>query len=172
MIELYTTEASYSFLFAIIFGFCAGLLYDIFSVLRWSFPKKLICFFCDFIFCIVSSLALYLFCIAFLSGQFRAFALIGVAGGFCVYRMLLSVFVRKILIFFVRQTISLIRFILKPVATLLKKLNFTKKIAKKLKKLLKYTYMMMYNTIVNIKFKGRRRNSHAEALEEVENYFV
>ncbi len=173
MIELYTTDAAYSFLAFFILGFSLGLIYDFFSAVRISFPKKIVLFLTDFSFCILTALLIYLFLIAFLSGEFRVFAFAALAAGFLLYSVFLASFIRKFLVFLIKGIGHLLSVLLKPLKGLIKKIKINEKIRKILKKLLKKLYDLMYNKFIRIKSKGRVKDGKQNSqLEEIEKYFA
>lgn len=136
--ELTFLQQSVAFLYSLILGVGVGVFYGALKIIRISLcPGKAVLFILDFIFVFFTSLALYIFSIAYLIGFVRVYAIIGIVLGFAFYRMTIGRILEKVYC-------PVINFVHKLGFKILTKIkNFTKK-------LLKITYKILYN-ISNIR---------------------
>ncbi len=147
-------QQSTAFLYSLLLGLGVGVLYGGFKIIRVSFCSgRVSVFILDFIFMIISTLAVYIFSVAFIQGYIRVYIILGTLLGFSAYRLSLGRLFSKLycpVIGFISNIMSKI---------LLKIKIFTKK-------LLKIAYKILYN-IINIrsifrikreKPKGKREN--------------
>lgn len=126
-------QQSVAFLYSLILGVGAGVFYGALKIIRISLcPGKAVLFILDFIFVFFTSLALYIFSIAYLIGFVRVYAIIGIVLGFAFYRMTIGRILEKVYC---------------PVINFVHKLGFKilTKIKKFTKKLLKIAYKILYN---------------------------
>ena len=75
---------------SLLFGLCAGFLYDFFRALRRKFPSELFTALTDALFWIICAFSLFLFGMTVGGGQQRIFVFVFSALGFCVYLYALS----------------------------------------------------------------------------------
>ena len=153
--ELTFAQQSSAFLYSLVLGAAAGLLYDIFYIVRMCFCKgKISAFLIDFIYVTVVSLAMFVFSVAYMRGYVRLFVISGVLLGFSVFRLTIGKLFSKFYcsaIFFARKIIA----------------NFSGKIKKILKKLLKNSNKILYNVNKN---KGIFRNNDNKSVEKADNF--
>ena len=76
--ELTFAQQSTAFLCSLVFGAAAGLLYDIFKIIRMTLCKgKASVFVTDFLYVFIVSLNLFIFSVAYMLGFFRVFVTVG-----------------------------------------------------------------------------------------------
>lgn len=89
--ELTFAQQSTAFLCSLVFGAAAGLLYDIFKIIRMTLCKgKASVFVTDFLYVFIVSLNLFIFSVAYMLGFFRVFVTVGSFLGFAVCRLTLG----------------------------------------------------------------------------------
>ncbi|MGN1467839.1 MAG: spore cortex biosynthesis protein YabQ [Ruminococcus sp.] len=136
-------EQSAAFLYSLVLGGALWFLYEIIKILRIVFfnnKKTLIV--TDILFMTVSSVATFLFALAFLNGSVRFYMILGELIGFAVLNISLGKAADRLLI-------PIINFIKRKIK---KFINLLKKI---MKKLLKNLYKVLYNIFEKIyKFVG------------------
>lgn len=86
--ELTFAQQSTAFLCSLVFGAAAGLLYDIFKIIRMTLCKgKASVFVTDFLYVFIVSLNLFIFSVAYMLGFFRVFVTVGSFFGFVICRL-------------------------------------------------------------------------------------
>lgn len=153
--ELTFAQQSMAFLYSLIFGAAAGLLYDIFKIIRMTFCRsKISVFALDFIYVFIVSLNLFIFSAAYMLGFVRVFVMFGSIMGFLVCRLtmgrLLSLVYCPLICFSERLCVKISR-----------------KIKKNLKKLLKNSNKILYNVSKN---KGIFRNNDNNSVEKADSF--
>ena len=89
--ELTFAQQSTAFLCSLVFGAAAGLLYDIFKIIRMTLCKgKVSVFVTDFLYVFIVSLNLFIFSVAYMLGFFRVFVTVGSFLGFIICRLTLG----------------------------------------------------------------------------------
>lgn len=89
--ELTFAQQSTAFLCSLVFGAVAGLLYDIFKIIRMTLCKgKASVFVTDFLYVFIVSLNLFIFSVAYMLGFFRVFVTVGSFLGFVICRLTLG----------------------------------------------------------------------------------
>ena len=84
-------QQSTAFLCSLVFGAAAGLLYDIFKIIRMTLCKgKASVFVTDFLYVFIVSLNLFIFSVAYMLGFFRVFVTVGSFLGFVICRLTLG----------------------------------------------------------------------------------
>lgn len=100
------------FFCSFILGVFLGAVYDVFRLVRIVLPKnKVLIFFEDILFCLISATAFLLLAFNVGSGRIRAFAGIGTIGGFSGYYLTIGKLVYKaneIIISFIKRVIKYI----------------------------------------------------------------
>lgn len=134
-LDLYVTQGALArmFVYATVTGFLVGGVYDVLRVLRafWdnqdskrgrrmSLYGRILLFFEDVFFVIVTFVAFVLLCYYTNDGQLRAPAFVGMACGFFVYRYTIGCLTRRLTRPFVRCVRILSGFLLAPIRILLK----------------------------------------------------
>lgn len=129
--ELTFAQQSAAFLYSIILGTVLGAIYGAFKLVRTALNlKKPVVFIMDFVFMQLCAVLIYLFVLAYLSGQTRLYLLPGLALGFLLFRLTLGALLFKIYN-------PLLSFIKRVSLYFLKKFKiFAKKVLKKLRRLL------------------------------------
>ncbi|MCL2508852.1 MAG: septum formation initiator family protein [Oscillospiraceae bacterium] len=167
------SDQTYVFLQAFGFGFLLGVFYDVFRTVRLAFSSgKRFIFVQDIIYVMVCAVASFLFFLVVNNGTVRGYAFLAELMGWLVYYFSLGVvairfsamtvrFIRKLFFIVSRPFIFVYGIIVKiarKISLFLKKSS--KKIAKKLKFLLKLYTVMVYN-IRNI----LRKKANADGTE-------
>ena len=153
--ELTFAQQSTAFLYSLIFGVAAGLLYDIFKIIRMTLCKgKISVFVVDFLYVFIVSLNLFIFSVAYMLGFFRVFVMLGSIFGFIVCRLTLGRLLSLVYCPMIRFTGR--------VCT-----KFSQKIKKNLKKLLKNSNKILYNVGKN---KGIFRNNDNNSVEKADSF--
>lgn len=143
--ELTFAQQSTAFLCSLVFGAAAGLLYDIFKIIRMTLCKgKASVFVTDFLYVFIVSLNLFIFSVAYMLGFFRVFVTIGSFLGFVICRLTLGRLLSLVYCPLIRFTESIC-------------VKISQKIKKNLKKLLKNSNNILYNEGKN---KGIFRNDN------------
>lgn len=153
--ELTFAQQSTAFLCSLVFGAAAGLLYDIFKIIRMTLCKgKASVFVTDFLYVFIVSLNLFIFSVAYMLGFVRVFVMFGSIIGFLVCRLtvgrLLSLVYCPLIYFGERICVKISR-----------------KIKKILKKLLKNSNKILYNVNKN---KGIFRNNDNNTVEKADSF--
>lgn len=157
MWEISVNNQIVTFLLSIALGFFICAFYDVFRSLRKvGFNSFVATFIADIIFWIASALITFLFLISRTNGEPRGYVLIAALLGFFVFRYIFSRFWLFGLIFFMRFIKEILGLVYvwfylfwDKTTDLIRKLSFKtvktgKRWVKKLKKLLKYRYKMLY----------------------------
>lgn len=153
--ELTFAQQSTAFLYSLIFGAAAGLLYDIFKIIRMTLCKgKVSVFVIDFLYVFIVSLNLFIFSVAYMLGFFRVFVMLGSIFGFVVCRLTLGRLLSLVYCPMIRFTGR--------VCT-----KISQKIKKNLKKLLKNSNNILYNVGKN---KGIFRNNDNNSVEKADSF--
>ena len=146
--ELTFAQQSTAFLCSLVFGAAAGLLYDIFKIIRMTLCKgKASVFVTDFLYVFIVSLNLFIFSVAYMLGFFRVFVTVG---SFLTLGRLLSLVYCPM----IRFTESVC-------------VKISRKIKKNLKKLLKNSNNILYNEGKN---KGIFRNDENNSAEKADSF--
>ncbi|HCA04634.1 MAG TPA: hypothetical protein DEO32_01920 [Ruminococcaceae bacterium] len=88
LMELTLAQQSYAFACSIVLGALLGAIYGVLRLAVFAFKmSKVLVFALDFVYMTFSAVLIYLFALAFLSGQIRLFLLPGIVGGFVLYRL-------------------------------------------------------------------------------------
>ena len=129
--ELTFAQQSTAFLCSLVFGAAAGLLYDIFKIIRMTLCKgKASVFVTDFLYVFIVSLNLFIFSVAYMLGFFRVFVTVGSFLGFVICRLTLGRLLSLVYCPMIRFTESVC-------------VKISQKIKKNLKKLLKNSNCIM-----------------------------
>jgi len=132
-LELNFYQQSIAFLWSIPLGIVIGILYGIIKFIRIAFNfRKTSTIISDVAFMLISTVAIYLFSIAYIQGLVRIYVFIGCIIGFLIYRLSIGRLIARIyspIIVFVSKIIYVI-------------MSKFKKIAKKL---LKNIHSILYN---------------------------
>lgn len=129
-LDLYTTQRALAlmFVYASVTGFLLGGVYEglrmLWALLGWQGEEadgterlrwRVLLFFRDLLFMLVTSVTFILLCYYTNDGQLRAPAFVGMACGFFVYRFTLGILTRRLTPCFVRVVRSLVKLILTPI---------------------------------------------------------
>lgn len=153
--ELTFAQQSTAFLCSLVFGAAAGLLYDIFKIIRMTLCKgKASVFVTDFLYVFIVSLNLFIFSVAYMLGFFRVFVTVGSFLGFAVCRLTLGRLLSLVYCPMIRFTESVC-------------VKISQKIKKNLKKLLKNSNNILYNEGKN---KGIFRNDENNSAEKADSF--
>lgn len=146
--ELTFLEQSTAFIYSLLLGACLGALYGAIKFFRTAFSfGKIALFTADFLFMLISSLAVFVFSVAYLLGYLRIYTVIGSALGFFAYRLTLGRL-------FARVYCPLIKLGRKAINKILLKIKFFAK------KLLKIGGNILYNIFISRGvFRSKRKNS-------------
>ncbi len=144
--ELSFAQQSQAFLFSIVLGLLLGFLYGLFKIIRIAFslgkPATVIT---DVLFMILSSLAVFLFSLAYIQGYVRIYVLLGAFLGTLLYRATIGHV-------FSRLYLPVIGFLKKILSTILKKFK------KIVKMLLKTIRKILYNKSGKVNKKAKKSN--------------
>ena len=153
--ELTFAQQSTAFLCSLVFGAAAGLLYDIFKIIRMTLCKgKASVFVTDFLYVFIVSLNLFIFSVAYMLGFFRVFVTVGSFLGFVICRLTLGRLLSLVYCPMIRFTESVC-------------VKISQKIKKNLKKLLKNSNNILYNEGKN---KGIFRNDNNNSAEKADSF--
>lgn len=153
--ELTFAQQSTAFLCSLVFGAAAGLLYDIFKIIRMTLCKgKASVFVTDFLYVLIVSLNLFIFSVAYMLGFFRVFVTVGSFLGFVICRLTLGRLLSLVYCPMIRFTESVC-------------VKISQKIKKNLKKLLKNSNNILYNEGKN---KGIFRNDENNSAEKADSF--
>ena len=157
MWEINVSDQVASFLYAVVLGCMLCVFYDIIRALRKAEHHGTVAvFFGDLIFWIVSAFAVFLFLIARTNGAARGYVFVAALTGFILFRITVSRFLFKVLLFVFRRMHRFLKWITAVFSTLVTVLNrvfdvighfcngILKNSMRTAKKLLKYVYRMMY----------------------------
>lgn len=152
--ELTFAQQSTAFLCSLVFGAAAGLLYDIFKIIRMTLCKgKASVFVTDFLYVFIVSLNLFIFSVAYMLGFFRVFVTVGSFLGFVICRLTLGRLLSLVYCPMIRFTESVC-------------VKISQKL-KKSEKLLKNSNNILYNEGKN---KGIFRNDNNNSAEKADSF--
>lgn len=155
--ELTFAQQSTAFLFSLLLGLSLGAFYEAIRFIRICFNiGKAGTIIADILFMLCSSIALFLFSLAFLLGFVRIYVIAGCFLGFLFFKLTVGRLVAKIYC----PVISFIRKISRKIRKKIK--NFTKK-------LLKNAYNILYNIIKNIRIFKRVPQSAADDIRVMDS---
>ena len=144
--ELTFAQQSTAFLCSLVFGAAAGLLYDIFKIIRMTLCKgKASVFITDFLYVFIVSLNLFIFSVAYMLGFFRVFVTIGSFLGFVICRLTLG----RLLSLVYCPMIRFMESVCVKISQKIKK-NLKKEITQKKRK--KGRYILIYLAIIGFVF--------------------
>lgn len=133
MLEVTLSSQLYTFLYSIVCGAAAGVVYTILSFIRTVFKnKRSITFLCDVAFMLIFAVITYIFSVGFTQGFVRVYVLAGEIIGFVVFKLTLGSLSQRLFryIFSIFSKISAI---------------IQKNISVFAKKVLKQSHKMLYN---------------------------
>ncbi len=131
--ELNFYQQSIAFLWSIPLGVAIGVFYGVIKFIRIVFDfRKTATIISDIVFMLISTVAIYLFSIAYIQGFVRIYVFIGCIIGFLLYRLSLGRLITKIY----RPIVKFISNIIDIISTEFKKIA---------KKLLKNIHSILYN---------------------------
>ena len=131
-------QQSISFLLSLLLGIAFWFFYEILKLIRILFNiKKVLLILIDLLFMIVSSIATYLFALAFLNGSVRVFIVFGISLSFFITHFTIGKYFDKLFI----KSICIFKKFFNKIINLFKKI---------IKKLLKILYNVLYNMFEKI----------------------
>ncbi len=155
-------------LYGAFFGVALSILYDISAVLctmlegqKWLFRTAR--FALDLALCTLCGFGIVLLCYYFNYGEIRGFCVLGVAGGFFLWKATLSRLTRRLVFALLRLFLKAIRFFVTPFIKIFKFLvNILKKtiqyVGKTLAKIFKLVYNRVYNILQMVSVLKKARN--------------
>lgn len=155
--ELTFAQQSTAFLFSLLLGLSLGAFYEAIRFIRICFNlEKAGVIISDIIFMLCSSIALFLFSLAFLLGFVRIYVIAGCFLGFLFFKLTVGRFLAKVYC---------------PVISFFKKISrkIRKKIKNFTKKLLKNGYNILYNISKKIRIFGKVPQSAADDIRVMDS---
>lgn len=157
MWEIGVSNQVFTFLLSILLGFVFCILYDFLrSIRKAGFNSYIATLITDIIYWVIIAFVTFLFLLARTNGEIRGYVLISALLGFIAFRLTLSKLLFGTLCFVMRFTVKVVRFIHNAfyrffdeisnrfTVVLVKIIKSLRLTLKKLKKLLKYRYSMLY----------------------------
>ncbi len=109
------SDQVYAFTITVALGLLAGVFYDFFRVMRRMLrPPRWLLFCLDLAFWLVMTVVVFIVLLASVSGEVRAYVLVGMGLGGCFYVLLFSRAVFRLTYFLVRKTATIISALLGP----------------------------------------------------------
>lgn len=148
---------------SVIFGFCAGAIYDIFRIRRIALKIPIIEHFEDFFFMIFCSVVYALLFYALNNGRVRGFAFAGGAVGFYTYRKTLG----RLVMSLSEKIINFVRYILRKI--ILPPIKFVIGMIKRVLKWIFAVISMIFGKI-HLKFARAKMKKYLKEFAESASY--